>query len=563
MAFLAILPKAPEALWPRGNYDDRAIARRNCGARRRWTTTASSPQAAGGGAPRPARWASCRRSAPSASADAGYFLEEVRRELIDRSAKQAEDGPQQRLCRRAVGAHFARHRIAGCRAQRRCATGCCAITAIAAGPGRSPRSIPSKGDLTSQLRSSYLSASITRTGASASSPRAAAARAQIGFADGEEAPLDRPARRAQGRRRDRRVARAATAGDVRDRSRSLGRVRGAWTRKPAGCWRCRAGSISRLGSFNRATQADRQPGSTIKPFVYATGLDNGMTPATMVPDSAVLLLPGRQPGREMLPQLWRQPRRGRAHDALGARAVAEPHDRAYRDGCRAWTTSSTRSKARHRDAGDYEPYPAFALGAGDTTVERMVNAYAALVNHGRLQRSHGDRLCAGSPRQGDLARRQARCTGCNMAEWDGKPMPRFGRQRQAGDGCAHRLPGPPHADRRGAARHRDAPARSGHAAVRQDRHHLPARPMSGSSADRPTSSAATYVGFDQPRNMGGWIQGGNTAAPIFKQFVEETRDRWTRQAVPRARRRADGPHRPAHRQPRVRRLADATSRLLP
>ncbi len=40
----------------------------------------------------------------------------------------------------------------------------------------------------------------------------------------------------------------------------------------------------RLGAFNRATQALRQPGSTIKPFVYATGLDQGMTPASMVLD---------------------------------------------------------------------------------------------------------------------------------------------------------------------------------------------------------------------------------------------------------------------------------------
>ena len=45
-----------------------------------------------------------------------------------------------------------------------------------------------------------------------------------------------------------------------------------------------------LGSFNRATQALRQPGSTIKPFVYATGLDYGMTPATQVLDGAVLRL---------------------------------------------------------------------------------------------------------------------------------------------------------------------------------------------------------------------------------------------------------------------------------
>ena len=30
--------------------------------------------------------------------------------------------------------------------------------------------------------------------------------------------------------------------------------------------------------FNRATQADRQPGSSFKPFVYAAALDSGFTP---------------------------------------------------------------------------------------------------------------------------------------------------------------------------------------------------------------------------------------------------------------------------------------------
>ena len=43
----------------------------------------------------------------------------------------------------------------------------------------------------------------------------------------------------------------------------------------------------------------------------------------------------------------------------------------------------------------------------------------------------------------------------------------------------------------------------------------------------PDIVGATYLGFDQPRNMGGWIQGGNTAAPIFKQFVQETREHWS------------------------------------
>ena len=37
-----------------------------------------------------------------------------------------------------------------------------------------------------------------------------------------------------------------------------------------------------LSKFNRATQAERQPGSNIKPFIYSAALDNGFTPASKV-----------------------------------------------------------------------------------------------------------------------------------------------------------------------------------------------------------------------------------------------------------------------------------------
>ena len=41
--------------------------------------------------------------------------------------------------------------------------------------------------------------------------------------------------------------------------------------------------------FNRAYQARRQPGSSFKPFIYAAGLDNGMTPATTLVDEPLQL----------------------------------------------------------------------------------------------------------------------------------------------------------------------------------------------------------------------------------------------------------------------------------
>ena len=48
--------------------------------------------------------------------------------------------------------------------------------------------------------------------------------------------------------------------------------------------------------YNRATQAQRQPGSAFKPFVYAAALDNGYTPASIVQDSPITIEAG--PGQE-------------------------------------------------------------------------------------------------------------------------------------------------------------------------------------------------------------------------------------------------------------------------
>jgi len=44
------------------------------------------------------------------------------------------------------------------------------------------------------------------------------------------------------------------------------------------------GSDFRLGEFNHATNAHRQPGSAFKPFVYAAAMDNGFSPASVLMD---------------------------------------------------------------------------------------------------------------------------------------------------------------------------------------------------------------------------------------------------------------------------------------
>ena len=98
-------------------------------------------------------------------------------------------------------------------------------------------------------------------------------------------------------------------------------------------------------SFNRATQAQRQPGSSFKPFVYATALDNGYTPSSILLDEPIEIA---QPNGEV----WRPGKfRGRplraAYPALRRRTFEKPDDRAPRPRHRHAPDRRIRAPLRH------------------------------------------------------------------------------------------------------------------------------------------------------------------------------------------------------------------------
>src|SRR5690606_17290034 len=90
MAYLAILPKAPESYSRERNFPT-AMARRNfvidVMAENGHINAAQAASA------KAEPLGLIRQRPEASSADAGYFLEEVRRQLIDRYGEQAEDGP--------------------------------------------------------------------------------------------------------------------------------------------------------------------------------------------------------------------------------------------------------------------------------------------------------------------------------------------------------------------------------------------------------------------------------------------------------------------------------------
>ena len=515
MAFLATLPKAPER-YGRAAHRELAVSRRNFVIDQMVSNGHVTPAQAADAKALPLGLVTQR--AETGSADAGYFLEEVRRELIERFGEQAEDGPNSVY----AGGLWVRTSLdteLQAAAQKALRTGLMRYHGNRGWSGPIATLDMSAGNWQGQLQSSYISINYENWRVGVVTAREGGS-ARLGFADGAEVPL---ANIPEGLRAGHIVAAAPAGGAWRVQS--VPEVSGGFLAMDPNTGRILAmqgGFDSRLSDFNRATQALRQPGSTIKPFVYATGLDNGMTPATMVPDRTYCYYQGANLGEKCFRN-------------FGGTGGGEHTMRWGLEQSRNLMTvhiamdsgmENVIDTFKRVNIGDYEPYPAFALGAGDTTVEKMVSAYSALVNHGvQHEPSVIDYV---QDRNGKVIWRAdaRRCTGCNMAEWDGKPMPRFEEKGsqvldpRTAFQVVHMLEG---VVQRGTAtrlRDLDMPlfGKTGTTSGPTDAWFI------GGSPD---IVAGVYLGYDRPRNLGGYVQGGNTAGPIFKDFVLESKDRWS------------------------------------
>ncbi|GGD52392.1 penicillin-binding protein [Erythrobacter arachoides] len=519
MAFLAILPRAPE-VYGRSAYAATAVERRDRvldSMEENGHITAAQRDAAKA---KPLGIFQGQRE--DRSADAGYFFEEVRRQLIARYGEEAEDG------RNSVyaGGLWVRTSLdteLQDAAQNSLRAALLRYHGNRGWTGPLATLNPDNGDLAQQLASSYLGVDYDDWRVAVVTGKNGGG-ADIAFANADVGRISS-------------APDALVAGNVIAvspsgngwRLEALPEVSGGFLAMQPLTGRVMAmqgGFDSRIGDFNRATQAERQPGSTIKPFVYAAGLDTGMTPATIVPDRQYCYYQGANLGQHCFTNFGGERGGGEYPMRYGLEQSKNLMTMHIAMDAGMENVIETFERAGIVDEGAYEPYPSFALGAGDTTVERMVAAYSMLVNHGRLNRpSLIDFI---QDRDGKVIWRadERECTGCNMDEWDGGAMPRFGPTgRQQMDPrtafqVVHMLEGV--VQRGTATRLRDLD--------------IPLFGKTGTT-NGPTNAwfvggspdivAGTYIGFDQPRNLGGYVQGGNTAAPIFKQFVEETPDHWS------------------------------------
>ncbi|MEL7230904.1 MAG: penicillin-binding transpeptidase domain-containing protein, partial [Pseudomonadota bacterium] len=269
--------------------------------------------------------------------------------------------------------------------------------------------------------------------------------------------------------------------------------------------------------FNRVTQAQRQPGSSFKPFVYGAALEQGYTPSSRILDSPYVYYD------EFTGDVWKPENyaEGRSYGEVTMRLALE---KSYNQvTARIATDIGMDAVSEFGERfGIYDrlpPYPAMSLGSGETSPWRMAKAYAAFVNGGkevtptlldRIQDRQGNTLYKHDTRE---------CEGCVTEAWSGQRPPILPDTREQlvdpiiAYQVVHMLEG---VVERGTGR-------------RAKRVGKPLAGKTGTTNDyvdalffgfSPDLVVGIWTGFVEPRSLGDGEGGGSVAGVVFTEFMQ-------------------------------------------
>ncbi|XMO94764.1 penicillin-binding protein 1A [Hyphococcus formosus] len=269
--------------------------------------------------------------------------------------------------------------------------------------------------------------------------------------------------------------------------------------------------------FNRAVQAERQPGSTFKPFVYSVALDSGYTPASIVLDApfvAPSLDSWYKPGNYIAGRYYGEStlRLGieQSRNAMTARLAQDLGIGRIIDYVNKFNLSDSLPREL-----------AISLGAGETTLMRITAGYSVFVNGGKsVDPVFIDRI---QDRTGKtIYKRDTRnCPSCNAEFWSGQSEPQLldTRDQVIDPRTAYQV----------TSLLEGVVIRGTGSAIRRATN----KPLAGKTGTTndykdawfvgfsPDLAAGVYVGFDLPQTLGQGEAGGKVAAPIFADFMVE------------------------------------------
>lgn len=267
--------------------------------------------------------------------------------------------------------------------------------------------------------------------------------------------------------------------------------------------------------FNRATQAMRQPGSSFKPFVYAAAMDNGYTPASVIMDAPIEIVSGGQ--------VWKPENYGGEFGGPSTLRSGIEHSRNLMT-VRLANDLGMNIVAEYAERfGIYDhmlPVLSMSLGAGDTTVLRMVSAYSVIANGGkqikptlidRIQDRYGKTI---------FKHEERLCEGCNAGDWQNQEEPNVvdNRETVLDPMTAYQI-----------TSMMQGVIQRGTAAGKIDLGGRDVAGKTGTTNDEkdawfvgftPDLVAGLYMGFDTPAPLGRGGTGGGLSAPIFNEFMQ-------------------------------------------
>jgi len=280
-----------------------------------------------------------------------------------------------------------------------------------------------------------------------------------------------------------------------------------------------AGGFSyEMSQFNRAMQANRQPGSSFKPFVYLTAFENGFTPATLVMDAPMVLDQG--PGLEK----WRP--KNYSKDFLGPTTLRTGIEKSrnlmtIRLASYVGMDKVSATAKRFGVIDDMPPLLSMAVGAGETTLYKMITGYSSFVNGGKkVVPTMIDKI---QDREGHtiFVHDKIACDNCGpLIAWQGQKTPEIpDTKEQIAD---------PRNMYQIVSIMEGAVKRGTGVGINNL-----GRPIAGKTgttndskdawfiAYTPDIIVGAYVGFDEPQTLGDKETGSRVALPIVREFMQK------------------------------------------
>ena len=273
----------------------------------------------------------------------------------------------------------------------------------------------------------------------------------------------------------------------------------------------------KLSEFNRATQANRQPGSAFKPFVYAVALENGFTPSTLVLDAPFVMEQG-----EGL-KTWKPENYGKKFYGPSTLRVGLEKSRNLMTVRVAQKIGFEKISKATNNFGIYENIPellSVALGSAESTLIKLTNAYCTFVNGGkkvtpifidRIQNRRGKTIFNADKRK---------CLGCEDISYlkDKIPTIEDDKKQIISPETAYQV-----------TSMMEGVVKRGTGKKLRNLN----IPLAGKTGTTNKNMDAwflgftsklvigVYVGFDEPKTLGRYETGAKAALPIFKKFVQK------------------------------------------